>query len=172
MKKFMIKLFVVFAPFFMLGAVNVGATETDDVDATVTAQNVSVLISDGSISYGTVSLSGSKFTHSGGGGLNDTQTATNNGNVNEDFDIKGFDTLAWTLGTSAGSETYAYKYCKATCTTPPTNYVEITTGYLELATGIVPTTGNQTFDLGIYVPTATATYTSQDVKVTILATAS
>ena len=146
----------------------VEAASSASVAATVTAQNISVTVSDGTIAYGIIPVNTSKSTIAAD--LNDLQTATNNGNVAEDLNIKGQDTAAWTLGGTAGSETYVHQFCTATCTTPPTNFNALTTNYQTLATNIA-TSGTQTFDLRITTPTSTATFTSQSADVTVQAVA-
>jgi len=84
------------------------AADTAQISATVTVQNISVSVSDGSIDYGTLAPGGSQDTTTNGNG--DSQTATNDGNVNEDFKIKGANVTtgcSWTLSTSAGDEQYS-----------------------------------------------------------------
>src|SRR3989339_877269 len=84
-----------------------GAAETASVTATVTAQNVSVTVADGTVTYGTTSLGSSKNTVA----LSDTQTATNAGNVTSQLNIKGQNSTAWTLAGTAGSDIYVHKFC-------------------------------------------------------------
>lgn len=144
------------------------AADTATVTATVTAQNISVSVADGTISYGIMALNTSKDTTAGS--LNDQQTATNNGNVAEDFNIRGQNSAAWTLGATAGSEQYTQKFCLATCTTYPTNYTALTTGYQTLANSVA-TSGTSAFHIGLTTPTATSTYTSQSVDVIVQAVA-
>lgn len=144
------------------------AADTAAVTATVTVQNISVSVSDGTLTYGTMAVSSTKSTIAGE--LNDLQTATNNGNVTEDFNIRGQNSAAWTLGATAGSEQYFHKFCTATCGTPPTNYTALTTNYQTLGTAI-STSGTKTFDLQLGTPSSTATYTQQSVDVTVQAVA-
>lgn len=146
----------------------VAAADTGVVTATVTAQNISVTVADGTVSYGIMVLNTSKSTTAGD--LNDLQTATNNGNVAEDLNIKGQNSADWTLAGAAGANAYTQKFCIATCTTYPTNYTSLTTNYQTLATAIA-TSGTRTFDLGLTTPTSTAVYTSQSVDVTVQAVA-
>ena len=127
---------------------------------------VSVSVSDGVVTYGTLGQNSTKSTHSGD--LGDLQTATNDGDVTEDFNIKGQNSGNWTLGATAGSDIYVHQFCTASCTTPPTNYTALTTGYQTLATGIAPT-NNQTFDLYINTPDPSTVFTEQSVNVTIQA---
>jgi hypothetical protein len=144
------------------------AADTATVTATVTAQNISVSVSDGTITYGIMAVNTSKDTTAGS--LNDAQTATNNGNVAEDFNIRGQDSAAWVLGASAGSEQYTQKFCLTSCTSYPTSYTSLTTSYQTLANSVA-TSGNQLFHIGLTTPTATATYTSQSVDVIVQAVA-
>jgi len=144
------------------------AATTGVVTATVTVQNVSVTVSDGTIAYGTVSTSATEDTTTGG--KDDSQTATNNGNVSEDLNILGQDSTAWTLGATAGSETYTHKFCITTCDSSPT-WTALTTSYQTLTTAVAAS-GTQAFDLQIGAPTATTTYTEQSVDVTVQAVAS
>ncbi|MBI2414888.1 hypothetical protein HYV31_03605 [candidate division WWE3 bacterium] len=159
----LIPCFILFAFLF-----KANAASTATVAATVTLQNISVSVSDGTIAYGTLSSSSSKSTTPAD--LNDLQTATNNGNITEDFNIKGQNTAAWTLAGSAGSEQYVHKFCTASCTTPPTNYTALTTSYQTLGTSIAAS-GTKTFDLQITTPSSTATYTQQSVDVIVQAVA-
>jgi len=141
------------------------AAETGTVTATVTAQEISVSVTDGTVAYGTMSVGTTANTLAAG--LNDTQTATNNGNVSEDLNIKGQDSTNWTLGAAAGSETYKHEF-STTASFPGT---ALTTSYQTLATGIAAA-GNETFDLQMSTPTSTASYTEQSVDVTVQAVAS
>lgn len=150
----------------MMGVAVLAATEAS-VSATVTVQNISVSVSDGTVTYGTLAVNTSADTTSGG--LNDSQTATNDGNVTENFNIKGQDTASWTLQAAAGNNQYVHEFCTTTCDTAPT-WTALTTSYATLATGI-GVSGTQVFDLRITTPTATADYTPQSVNVTVQAVA-
>ncbi len=141
------------------------AATTGTVAATVTVQNVSVSIGDGSIAYGTLANNTSAGTNG-----SDTQTATNNGNVAEDITIKGSNTGNWTLGATASTDQYVHKFCTATCGSAPTNYTALTTSYQALATNLAAS-GTQTFDLYLTTPNPTTVYTQQSVDVTVLAAA-
>jgi len=146
------------------GAAIAGTSAT--VAATVTAQSVSIAVADGSISYGTLANNTSKSTISAD--LNDTQSATNTGNVAEDFNIKGQDSSGWTLAGSAGSDQYVHKFCTTSCGSPPTNFTALTTSYQALATN-VSTSGAQNFNLQITTPNPSTVFTQQSVDVTVQA---
>lgn len=162
------RLFVL-AFFVSLGTVPAAsalAATTAAVTATVTTQNISVTVSDGTVGYGTLSAGTSKSTIASD--LNDTQTATNAGNVAEDFNIKGQNSANWTLAASSGSDQYVHKFCIATCASPPTNFTALTTSYQSLASNKAAA-GTQTFDLQITVPNPSTVFTQQSVDVTVQA---
>lgn len=150
----------------IIPATSVFAASTASVAATVTTQDISVTVTDGSVSYGTLAAGDSKSTISSD--LNDTQTATNSGNVAEDFNIKGQNSTNWTLASSAGTDQYSHKFCAATCAAPPTNFTALTTSYQTLASNKAAA-GTQTFDLQITVPSPSTVYTQQSVDVTVQA---
>ena len=142
------------------------AATTGSVTATVMTQNVSLSVTDGSINYGTLNANTAKSTITAD--LNDLQTATNDGNVAEDFNIKGQNSAGWTLAATAGSNQYVHKFCTATCSTPPTNFSALTTSYLPLAVNKLAL-ATQTFDLQITTPNPSTVYTQQSVDVTVQA---
>lgn len=144
------------------------AAGTAVVTASVTVQNISVSVSSGTITYGTIAANTSKSTIATD--LNNTQTATNNGNVAEDINIRGMDSTAWTLAATPGVEQYSHKFCTASCTTPPTNFTALTTSNTTLVSNLAKD-GSQTFDLQLSTPTTTTTFTPQQVDITIQAVA-
>jgi len=172
--KFVVKIFTMLLIVFMSGD-TVLAANTAVVGATVTVQNISLTISSNStITYGTLALSATKGTNAAD--LNTTPVATNNGNVTEDFAIKGQNATGssqtWTLATTAGSAQYYHKFCTATCNTPPTNFTALTTNNQTLVTSKA-VNATQSFDLYLGTPTSGVTdYTSHAVDVTLTATAS
>jgi hypothetical protein len=143
----------------------VQAAETATVTATVTVQNISVSVSDGSVAYGAMALNTSKSTCD----LSDTQTVTNDGNVTEDFNIKGQNSANWTLGSTPGNNQYVHKFSTSSC--PWSSGTALTTSYLTLATGIAPS-GTTTLNLQITTPTSTSSYDQQSVDVTVQAISS
>ena len=100
-------------------------------------------------------------------GLDDSQTATNDGNVTEDFNISGQNTANWTLASTAGDEQYFHKFCVTDCDSSPV-WTALTTSYQTLATGIGESS-NQVFDLQIGTPSSTVNFTQQSVDVTVQA---
>lgn len=151
-------------------ALPVKAASSANVTATVTIQNISVSVSDGSVSYGTIATSETKDTTTHATtGVNDSQTATNDGNVTESLNIRsGTDPVGWTLGANAGSDIYTHKFCTITCDTTPT-WTALTTNNQTLATGVTAA-GTQVFDLQFGAPTSTTVFTEQSPTVIVQAT--
>ena len=139
-----------------------GAVSTESAYFTMATPVVSVSISDGTVSYGIMPVNTSKSTLAGE--LNNMQTATNDGNVTENFNIKGQNSANWTLGDVTGNETYKQEFS----INGGTSWTALTTSYQTLATAIA-VNGNQTFDLRITTPTSTDYFTQQSVNVTIQA---
>jgi len=145
------------------------AASTSTVGVTVTVQNVSVSVADGTVAYGILGLNATASTRS----PVDLQTATNDGNVTEQFNIKGIDATGvvnWTLAATAGSEQYIHGFCTSTCATVPTNYTALTTGYATLAASVAAS-ATSTFDLYIKTPTVTTDFTVHTADVTVQAVA-
>lgn len=143
----------------------VNAAGTAAVTATVTVQSVSVSVADGTVAYGTLAVN----TSSGTNGT-DTQTATNNGNIAEDLNIRGQNTANWTLAGSAGADQYVHKFCVASCGSAPTNFTALTTSYQALGSNVAAA-GTQTFDLYLTTPTSSTNFSQQSVDVTVQAVA-
>jgi hypothetical protein len=140
------------------------AADTATITATVTVQNISLSVSDGSITYGTMPANSSKSTCD----LNDTQTVTNNGNVAETFNIKGQNSANWTLAATNGTDQYVHKFATSGC--PWTSGTALTTSYQTMATNI-PANGTSTLNLQITTPNPSTVFTEQSVDVTVQAVA-
>jgi hypothetical protein len=152
------------------------ASTTATVSATVTPQNISVTVSSGTVAYGTLDLSVTKDTTSGG--LDNTQQATNAGNVAEDFNITSTNATGgtgWTLAGTIGSDQFKHSFCTAgsgspdPCDTSPT-WNDITTagGYQALGSNITAS-GTKRFDLKLSTPSATTDYVQKTITVTVQA---
>jgi len=132
---------------------------------TAAATVISVSVSDGAITYGTIPANSTKSTCTSE--LNDAQTVTNNGNVTENFLIKGQNSANWTLAATAGSDQYVHKFLNGTCSTF-SGGTALTTTDQNFATGIAPN-GTATLNLQINTPNPSTVYTQQSVDVTITA---
>lgn len=165
--KLLLSVSLLLSLFWFISWLGVKAADTASVTATVTVQNISVTVTDGTVAYGTLGQNSTKNTCT----LTDTQTATNNGNVTENFNIKAIadaSTPDWTIGATAGSNIYTHKFSTATC--PTFTGTALTTSYQTLATGKA-VSGTQTFDLEINTPNPSTVYTQQSVDVTVQAVA-
>ena len=140
------------------------AADTATITATVTVQNISLSVSDGSIIYGIIPANSSKSTCD----LNDTQTVTNNGNVAETFNIKGQNSTNWTLAATNGNDQYVHKFATSSC--PWTSGTALTTSYQTMATNVA-TNSNVTLNLQITTPNPSTVFTEQSVDVTVQAVA-
>jgi hypothetical protein len=132
---------------------------------TTVVATVSVSVSDGAISYGTIPANSTKSTCTSE--LNDAQTVTNDGNVTENFLIKGQNSANWTLAATAGSNQYVHKFLNGACSTF-SGGTALTTSDQNFATGISPS-GTATLNLQMNTPNPSTVYTQQSVDVTITA---
>jgi len=152
------------------GVITKAATE-GTVSATVTAQNVAVTVSDGTIAYGFVAASASNDTTSSN--LDDSQTATHDGNVTSDLDIKGQNAsggTSWTLAGSIGADQYVHEFCTSNCDSSPT-WTALTTTYQTLASSVAAA-GTQVFDTKITVPSSVSDYVQKSVDAMVQISAS
>lgn len=158
-----------------VSSVTVGDTSTVNLDwipveVTYTTAIVSVSVSDGVVTYGFMPANTSKSTLPGE--LNDMQTATNNGDVIENFNIKGQDSANWELADTNGSDQYIHMFCNDTdnnCSSPPTNYTALNEdSYTTLDTNIA-VSGTVDFQLRLTTPNPSTVFTQQQVNVTVQA---
>ena len=144
------------------------AAETGDVTCSVSGKLISVTVMDGSVAYGTLAPSATQDTTASG--VNNTQTATNNGTVAEDFNIKSSDAIGgtqWTLGAAQGNNIFTHT---ASIDAGSTWDIAMTVAgsYTTLATNIVKD-ADRTFDLRIEMPTIITDYTAKTITVTVQA---
>ncbi len=129
-----------------------------------------VITANGTIAYGMVPPGGARATHSAD--MNRTITAQNNGNVTVTFNIRGQNApCPWTLASTIGSNQYVHQFCRTTdvsCTSPPTNYIPLTTTNQALYTNVAQS-ASRNFDLRIIVPSLSFCDSQQAVDVTIQA---
>lgn len=141
------------------------AASTGTVAATVTPMKISVSVTSGTVAYGTLDISSTKDTTATG--LNDTQTATNDGNVAEDLNIESTDATGgtnWTLAATPGADQYEHDFS----TNSGTSWAAMSTSYASLATNVAAT-GTKDFDLKIHTPTSTSDYVQKSITVTVQA---
>jgi hypothetical protein len=143
------------------------AASTATVAATVTVQNISLSVVDGSIAYGTLGSNTTKSTCTSE--LNDLQTITNDGNVAETFNIKGQNSGNWTLAATAATDQYVHKFATSTCTTW-SGGTALTTSYATAATNVAAS-GTVNLNLQINTPNPSTVFTQQSVDVLLQAIA-
>lgn len=166
MKKRILALVAVLALIGVLLPAAVFAADTGTVSCTVSAVLVSVTVTDGSIAYGTLGLGANITTIA----LADTQTATNNGTVAEDFNIKSSNATRiggtdWTLvTTSPGSNQFKHEFS----INSGSNWTAMTNSYASLKTNVA-SNSSQTFDLRITMPGSTSDYLQHTITVTVQA---
>jgi len=143
---------------------------TADVTATVTAELISVSVDDGSVAYGALPLNTSEDTVT----LTDTQTATNDGNVNVDLGVRSSDAASagtpWNLAASAGVDAFTHEFSTNSGSTW-TDFNADNATYSSIATGVA-STGTQDFDLQVGTPTSSTDTVEHTITVTVQATAS
>jgi hypothetical protein len=167
MKQIIASVSIVALTAMLIGTVALAAT-TGQVTATVTASVVAVTVSDSSVAYGVVATTRDTTNDE----ADDTQTITNTGTINEDFEVKGQNSTGqvWTLAGSAGDATYAHKTCITTCDASP-SWTALTASYVDLATSKAPS-GTTGMDLQVTVPTSNAGTGQATLPVDVLASAS
>ena len=145
-----------------IGVITFSANE-DGVTATVTARNIALTVTDGSIAYGSLDLGTATSTLAAG--LGDVQTVTNTGSVAEDFNIKGVATANWTLAAAAGDELYVHEFSTST----GSSWDALTVDYASLDADVA-SSATTSLDLQITVPTITTHFDEQSPNVTVQAT--
>lgn len=163
---FFVFLFMFFSVTVTACLIKIEAASTGAVTATVSAKNIAIGVSSGVVIYGVIGTGGSKSTTASG--TDETQIATNQGNADETFNIKGQTAGGWSLGSIGGGETYFHRWCTASCDASPTWY-SLSTGYTTLVAGVAAS-ATQAFDLMVGAPTLTTDYSTHSVDVTIQAT--
>ena len=146
------------------GVVGYATAQEASVSATVTPQLVAVSVDPTSVAYGTLAVNTTDNLPTAA-----SFDATNDGNVNADFVIKGSNTTPdnWTLAATAGSATYVHRFSS---TGSGGTFTALTLTNQTLASAI--TAGSfQTVHLNLDMPTATTATAEQTASVTVLATA-
>ena len=161
--KFLITTICILGLVGMVVGVAVQGADTGTVAATVTVQSISVTVTDGTVAYGIIVAGASKDTVT----PSDLQTATNNGNVTENLNIRGTNSAAWILAaTASGATNYKHEFSKDRFATSGT---ALTLVNQTLASSVAPA-GTQTFDLKVTTPPSAANFTEQSVNVIVQAT--
>ena len=135
------------------------------VAATVTATNLAVSVSDGSIAFGSVALNTATTT----AGNSDTQTVTNDGS-DAALNVKSGNATGgttWTLGTSAGSDIFKLEVSTTTGSTYMT--LQATDTYLTASSSMTSLL-DQDLDFRFTTPTASTDFVEKSLTITVQVT--
>ena len=147
------------------------AATSANVTATVSVKEIAVSVDPTSFDYGVLDA-GATSTSTGSpdpAGID----ATNDGNVKEDFSIRGADTTNWVLAGTAGVNTYVHEASIDSFVTPVTlnnTSSEILSGDPEVADDGVAVANSVNFKLRLTAPTENTGALQQSAQVTVLAT--
>ncbi|QQR65051.1 hypothetical protein IPH92_00515 [Candidatus Kaiserbacteria bacterium] len=149
----------------VFGGMNAFAQSTDTVTATVTATNLAVSVSDGTIAFGSVALNTATTTV----GTAQTQTVSNDGsaavlNVKSSNATNG---TLWTLGTSPGSDIFKLEVSTTTGSTYGT--LQATDVYLTASSTFASLT-NQNVDFRFTTPTVSTDFVQKSLTITVQVT--
>lgn len=148
---------------------SIDSVSEDSSKITITGPTIVsiTLTTDGTVAYGTTALDSEKSTIPSG--LNDTQTAQNNGNITENFNIKTSNAIGgtqWTVGGSAGNNVYVHSFSINGGSS--WEVLDQADTYETLKTSVAQN-GTQNFDLKIHTPTSTTDYQQKTITVTVQA---
>jgi hypothetical protein len=144
---------------------NALAQDTDTVTATVTATNLAVSVTDGSIAFGSVALNTATSTV----GTGQTQTVTNDGS-NAALNVRSSDATngtAWEVGTSPGSNIFRLEISTTTGSTFAT--FQDTDVYLT-ASSTFGSLLNQAVDFRFTTPTISTDFVQKSLTITVQVT--
>ena len=142
------------------------AADTAAVSATVTATNLAVSVSDGSIAFGSVALNTATTT---AGGTGQTQTVSNDGS-NAVLNVKSGNATGgttWTLGTSPGSNIFKLEVSTTTGSTYMT--FQATDTYLTASSSSASLTSGA-FDFRFTTPTVSTDFVQKSLSITVQVT--
>lgn len=146
-------------------ACNAFAQATDTVTATVTATNLAVSVTDGSIAFGSVALNTATTT----AGTGETQTVTNDGS-NAVLNVRSTDATngtAWQLGVAPGSDTFQLEVS----TTSGSTYATFQDNDVYLtASSTFTSLQNQNVDFRFTTPTVSTDFVQKSLTITVQVT--
>ena len=151
------------------------------VTCTVSAELVSLTVNPGTVTYGALAVGTTKNTgqydatnNSYGMATPQTQTITNNGNVQEDFRIKTSDAdglTAWTLSETADSDVFTHAWNWGSTQydgTGAITFTKWTASDSYVVSGVdVPSSGQRYLELQIGMPTSVTDYGNHTITVTV-----
>ena len=152
--------------FTVIWGQNIRAAETAPIAATVSAVNLAVSVSDGSIAFGSVALN----TATGTATYDDqTQTVSNDGS-NAVINVKSGNATGgttWTLGTSPGSDTFKLEVSTTTGSTYMT--FQATDTYLTASSSSASLTSGP-LDFQFTTPTVSTDFVQKSLTITVQVT--
>jgi len=151
--------------FAVIWGQNARAADTATVAATVSATNLAVSVSDGSIAFGSVALNTATTT----AGNSDTQTVTNDGSAAA-INVKSSNATGgttWTLGTSAGSDIFKLEVSTTTGSTYMT--FQATDTYLTASSSSASLTSGD-LDFRFTTPTGSTDFVEKSLTITVQVT--
>lgn len=151
---------------FFVYSVHVSAQSTGTVTATVSATNLAVSVTDGSIAFGSVALNTATSTH----GTGQTQTVTNDGS-NATLNVKSTDATngtTWTLATTPASN--AFTLAVSTTTGSSYSLLQGANVYLT-ASSTFASLGSSTLDFRFTTPTVSSDFVQKSLTITVQVTA-
>lgn len=149
----------------VFGGYTARAASTATVSATVTANNLAVSVSDGTIAFGSVALNTATTT----AGNSDTQTVTNDGSTAQ-MNVKSSNATGgttWTLGTSVGSDTFKLEVSTTTGSSYMT--LQATDTYLTASSSMTSLLSD-TLDFRFTTPTASTDFVQKSITITVQVT--
>ncbi len=144
---------------------NARAQDTDTVVATVTATNLAVSVSDGSIAFGSVALNTATATP----GTAQSQTVSNDGSIAA-LNVKSTDATngtSWVLGASPGSNIFRLEVSTTTGSTYKT--FQATDVYLT-ASSSFPSLTSGAIDFRFTTPTVSTDFVQKSLTITVQVT--
>jgi len=144
------------------------AADTGNINASVSAKNSAISVSDGTVDYGALAWNGNANTVT----LGQTQVATNQGSAGT-FNVKSSQATGGTGWTMANSIGVLDEFVHQFSTTTGATYVQFDTNpnTYKTATTTVVYNATQNIDLRIYVPSSTTDFTTKSITVVVQAVA-
>jgi len=139
------------------------AATTADVTATVTVTTLSVAVSDGTVTYGTLATSATQDTIALGSA--DSQVVENIGNTAADINIRGATTDAWDLTLTIGTEEFRHRFASDDAGVA---WATLSDAY-TLLVGSLASDATQSLELEIQVPSTTTATAEQNPDITVQA---
>ncbi len=143
--------------FLLVGPV--WAATTGTINVTVSPKLISLSVDPTSYNYGFLDISETAETTI-------TFDVLNNGTVDEDFDIKGIDTVNWNLSGSVGATNYMHEWKEVLG-----GYAALTTGNVPAAT-LVGATTSESFKFRLSTPSTVVSTDPQSPNVIFTASES